>query len=124
MVFPGLNGFFGDVATVIVWSNELESHVGGFDLVSVYGRDFVVEDLVFWGDALVLHTSECASTGQNHFPLYFIFYFLHPSGVAINAVEEHLILVDAAGVLWELASLVCVDRGFGIIACNKDVMLI
>ena len=59
--------------TVIVWRNELESHVGGFDLVSVEGRDFVVEDLVFWDYALVLHTSEYASTGQNHPPHPFFF---------------------------------------------------
>ena len=77
-----------------------------------------------WNDALVLHTSECASTCQNHFPLCFVFYWLHPSGVAIDVVEEYLILVAAAGELWELASLVCVDRGFGIIACDKDVVLL
>ena len=102
----------------------MESYVGGFDLVSVEGRYFVVEDLVFWDDALVLHTSKCASTGHTHFPLYFVFDWLHPSGVAIDVVEEHLILVAAAGALWEFASLVCVDRGFGLIACDKDVVLL
>ena len=49
--------------TVSVRRNELESCVGGFDIVSVEGRYFVVEDLVFWDDALVLHTSKYASTG-------------------------------------------------------------
>ena len=68
MVFLGQDGFFGDVATVIFWRNKLESHVGGFDLVLVEGRDFVVKDLVFWDDALVLRTSDCASMGHNHFP--------------------------------------------------------
>ena len=63
--------FFGNVVMVIVWRNEMESHVGGFDLVLVEGRYFVVKDLVFWEYALVLHTIECASTGQNPFPLYF-----------------------------------------------------
>ena len=71
MVFPGLDGFFGDVATVIVWRNELESHVGGFDIISIEVVYFVVEDLVFWDDALVLHKSECALMGQNSFPLCF-----------------------------------------------------
>ena len=71
MVFTGLYGFFGNVVTVIVWRNELESHVGGFDIVSVEGRDFVVEDLVFWDNVLILHASKCASTGQNYFPLRF-----------------------------------------------------
>ena len=73
---------------------------------------------------LVLHTSKWALTGQNHSPIWFVFDWLHPSGVAIDVVEEHLILVAAAGALWELASLVCVDCGFGIIACDKDVVLL
>ena len=94
MVFPGLDGFFGKVATVIIWRDEFESHVGGFDLISVEGRYFVVKDLVFWDDALVLHTNKCALTGQNHFLLCFVFDWLHPSGVAIYVVEEHLILVS------------------------------
>ena len=124
MVFPGLDEFFGTVATMIVWRNELESHFGGFDIVLVEGRDFVVEDLVFWDDTLVLHTIECASTGQNHFPLRFFLNWLHPSGVAVDVVEEHLILVATAGALHELASLVCVDRGFRLVDRYEDVVLL
>ena len=124
MVLAGLDIFFGDVATVISWRNKLESHVGGFGLFSVEVRDFVVGDLVYWDDALVLQRIKSVSTGHNHFPLCFVFDWLHPSGVAIDVVEEHLILVAAAGALWELASLVCVDRGFGLISCDKyDVLL-
>ena len=124
LVFPGLDGFFGDVETVIVWRNDLESHVGGFDLFLVEGRDFVVEDMVFWYDALVLHTIKCALTVQNHFPLRFVFDWIHPSGVAIDVVEEHFILVAAAVVLRGLASLVCVDRGFRLLDRYKDVVLL
>ena len=109
---------------MIVWSDKLESHVGGFDLVLVEGRYFVIEDLVFWYDALVIHMNKCALTGQNHFLLCFVFDSLHPSGVAVDVVEEYLILVAAAGALWELASLVCVGSGVGLIACDKDVVLL
>ena len=35
-----------------------------------------------------------------------------------------MIHVAAAGALWEWASLVCVDRGFGTISCDKDVVLL
>ena len=109
---------------MIVWRNELESHVGGFDLVSIEGRYFVVEDLVFWDDALVLHTSECALTGQNNSPLCFVFDWLQPSVVAVYVVDGHLILVTAAGALRELAFLVCVDRGFRLVDCYKYIVLL
>ena len=102
----------------------MESHVGGFDLFSVEGRDLVIDDLVFWGDALVLHTIDCASTGQNHSPLCFVLDWLHPSGVSVDVVEEHLILVAAAGVLQELASLVCVDCSFRLVDIYKYVVLL
>ena len=79
---------------------------------------------MFWDNALVLHTIECVLTGQNHFPLRFVFDWLHPSGVAVDVVEEHLILVAAAGALQELASLVYVDCGFKLLDCYKDVVLL
>ena len=97
VIFPGLDGFFGEVATLIIWWYVLESHVGGFDFVAIERRDFVVEDLMLWLDALVSHACEGAATCQNHLPLCFVFHWLHPSGVAVNVVEEHLILVAAAG---------------------------
>ena len=101
----------------------MEIHVGGFDIFLVEVRDFVVEELVFWDDALALHMIECASTGQNHFPLHF-FYWLHPSGVSVDVVEDHLILVAAAGFLRQLASLVCEDRGFRLVDRYKDGVLL
>ena len=97
VIFPGLDGFFGKVATVIIWWYELKSHVGGFDFVAIERQDFVVEDLVLWLDALMSHACEGAATCQNHLPLCFVFHGLHPSGVAVDVVEEHLILVAAAG---------------------------
>ena len=118
-----MDGFFGNVVMVLVWRNKLEMHVGGFDIVSLEGRDFVVMDLVFCDDALVLHTIKCASTGHNHSPLCFVFDWINPSGVAVNIVEEHLILVAAYEALRELASLVCVDHGFRLVDCYKDVAL-
>ena len=82
---------------VIVWRHKLESHIGGFDLFLAARQEFVVEDLVSWNDALVLHSRKCASTCQNHFSLRFVLHWLHPSGVPVNVVEQHMILVVAAG---------------------------
>ena len=42
VIFPGLDGFFGEVAVVIIWWHELKSHVGGIDFVAIESRDFVV----------------------------------------------------------------------------------
>ena len=52
MVLPVLDGFFGNVATVIVWKNDLEINVGGFDIFLVEGRYFVFGDLVILGKCL------------------------------------------------------------------------
>ena len=79
---------------------------------------------MFWDDDLVLHTSKCGSMGQNNSPLRFVFYWLHPGGVAVDVVEEHLILVAAAGALRKLASLVCVYCGFRLVDRYKDVVLL
>ena len=79
---------------------------------------------MFWDDALVLHTIECASTGQNHFDLRFVFDWIHPSGVAVDVVEKHLILVTADGVLRELASLVYADFGVMLVDCYKYLLLL
>ena len=50
--------------------------------------------------------------------------WLHPSGVAVDVVEEHLILVAAAGALRELVSFVCVDRGFRLVDRYKYAALL
>ena len=97
VIFPGLDGFSGEVAAVIIWWYELKIHVGGFDFVAIESQDFVVEDLVFRFDVLVFHACEGATTCQDHLPLCFVLHWLHPSGVAVDVVEEHLILVAAAG---------------------------
>ena len=97
VIFPGLDGFFGEVAAVIIWWHELKSHVGGLDFVAIKSQNFVVEDLVLRLDALVFHPCEGATACQNNSPLCLVFHWLHPSGVAVDVVEEHLILVSVAG---------------------------
>ena len=97
VVFPGLDRFFGEVATVIIGWYKLKSHVGGDDLVAIECRDFIVKDLMLRHDALLLHACEGAATCQDHFTLCFVFHWLNPGGVAVNVVEDHLILVAAAG---------------------------
>ena len=77
--------------------HELKRHVGGFDFVAIKSQDFVVEDLVLRLNALVFHPCEGAATCQNHLTLLFVIHRLHSSGVAVDVMEEHLILVAAAG---------------------------
>ena len=79
--------FFVEVAAVIVWRQELKSHVGGLDFGTIESRDFDVEDLVFRFDALMFHAREDALTRKNHFSLCFVLHWLHPSGVAVDVVE-------------------------------------
>ena len=87
MIFLGLDYSFGKVAAVIVCRHELKRHVGGLNFGTIENQDFVVEDLVFWFDALVFHACEGTTTCQNHLHLHFVLYRLHPSGVAVNVIE-------------------------------------
>ena len=79
---------------------------------------------MFRNRALVFNSIKRAARLQTHFVFCFVLHWLHPSGVAIDVVEEHFILVAAAGVLRGLASLVCVDRGFRLLDRYKDVVLL
>ena len=74
VIFPGLDGFFGKVAAVIIWWYELKSHIGEFDFVVIKSQDFVVEDLVLRLDVFVFHPCEGAATCQNHLPLCLVLH--------------------------------------------------
>ena len=63
MVLPGLDGPLRQVAAMVVWGDELEGHVGVTNFCVVGIQDFVIQDLVFWDDALNFHLSECSPTG-------------------------------------------------------------
>ena len=52
-----------DKAAMVVWGNKLESHVGVTNFCAVGIRDFVIQNLVFWDDALKVHSSECSPAG-------------------------------------------------------------
>ena len=55
MVLPGLDGSLRQVAAMVVWGDELESHVSVTNLCALGIRDFVIHNLVFWDDALKFH---------------------------------------------------------------------
>ena len=82
---------------MIVWRHKLKSHVDGLDFDTIESQNFIVEDLVFWFDPLMFHAREGALTRHNHFSLLFVLHQLHPGGVAVDVVEQHLILVAADG---------------------------
>jgi hypothetical protein len=78
---------------------------------------------VFRDNALVINSCESPASCKNHFSLRFILHGFHPHGVAVDVVEEHLVFVAAAGACWELACLVGVDGGFGLVNCDVNVVL-
>ena len=63
MVLPGLDGSLRQVATMVVWGGELESHVGVTNFCALGIQDFVIQNLMFWYYALKFHLSECSPTG-------------------------------------------------------------
>ena len=62
-ILPGLDGSLRQVAAMVVWGDKLESHVSVTNFCAVGIRDFVIQNLVFWDDALKFHSSECSLTG-------------------------------------------------------------
>jgi hypothetical protein len=53
MRLEGLDGFLGDVPSVIVWRNQLKSHVVLPNLLFEFLRTLVVQNVHFWCDTCV-----------------------------------------------------------------------
>ena len=49
---------------MVVWGDELESHVGVTNLCAVGIQDFFIHNLVFWDDSLKFHLSEPSKPGR------------------------------------------------------------
>ena len=79
---------------------------------------------MFRHKSLLFRSSQCRDTCQNHFACYIDLYWLHPSGVSIDGVENHLTCVVPAGAMQELASLVSVDDFVGFICGYGNVLLL
>ena len=63
MVLPGLDGSFRQVSAMVVWGDKLESYVSVTNFCAVGILDFVIQNLVFWDDALKFHSSKCSPMG-------------------------------------------------------------
>ena len=97
MVLPGLDGSLRQVAAMVVWGDELENHVGVTNLCAVGIQDFVIQNLVFWDDALKFISSECSPTGQDNLSFSPIFHGFNPGGVTIDILHNHLVVIAATG---------------------------
>ena len=121
MVLPSLNGLFCDVPAVVVGRHKLIRHVGSSNFVFIGLGDFVVEHLMLWSDALYLHLLQGLPPCQNHFPFRSVFHWLDPGGIAINFMDNHLVVVSTAGGMGELSSLVREHCVPGIVSCNEKI---
>ena len=66
VVLPKLDRLLGNVAAVVVGRYKLVRHAGVCDGFFVFGRRFVIENLVFRAQAGGSHTGEAAAAGGNH----------------------------------------------------------
>ena len=76
-----------------------------------------------WDNVLEFHSEEGGSSCSNHFPLRFIFHRLDPGGITIDLVDDHPVVVAAAGRMQESTCLICIYRVAGIIECYENVLL-
>ena len=106
MVRPGLDVSLRQVAAMVVWGDELEGHVGVMNVCAVGIRDFVIQNLVFWDDALKFHSSECSLPGQDHLSFSTVFHGFNLGGVTIDIVHNHLVVIAATRLEREFTSLV------------------
>ena len=97
MVLLGLDGSLRQVAAMVIWGDELESYVGVTNFCAVGIRDFFIQNLVFWDDALKFHSSKCSSLGQYHLSFSTVFHGFNPGGVTIDIVHNHLVVISATG---------------------------
>ncbi len=76
------------------------------DGILVRFRCLIVENLVFWVDALSLHSGEGPVAGEYEFTASLIFHWFCPRQVAVNVMEDHDVLVAFAQHRGELSSLI------------------
>ena len=83
---PCLDGLLFQVATVIIWWNNMEFIVVCPDFFPVCRRYPIFEDLVYWKNSLVFDSGQCPVSVQDHFSLCIVIYGFNTGGVSINFV--------------------------------------
>ncbi len=79
MVFPRLEGLFGDVAAMVARWHKLVRHISGREFRFGGSGDLIVEDLVGGYDALELHLSKAATEGEDEFTFGMNLHWFGPS---------------------------------------------
>ena len=124
VILPSLDGLFGNVATVIIGRHQLICHACGLNFGSICFRNLIVQDLVGGDDSLYFHSHQGTSLRQDHLAFGPVFYRFHPSGVAVDVVEDHLVVIPAAGLLGEASSLIRKQRRRGLIDGKKNILFL
>ena len=57
-------------------------------------------------------------------PLCFVLHRFDPSGISVNIVDHHLVVMALAGVVQELSCLICVDDVPWFLDRNKNIFSI
>ena len=84
VVLPRLEGFFGDVAAMIVGRDQLVRHVCGRDLSFVSSGDLIVKNLMGGNYALEPHSGKATSLGEDEFALGAILHWFNPCQTAVD----------------------------------------
>ena len=75
-------------------------------------------------DALLLHALDAAAACCDEFALHLVLDWLHPGTIAIYMIQDHLVVVAPAGLLWEMAGLVGVEGGARPERLDENVILL
>ena len=67
--------------------------------------------------------SESTGACEDKFPLRPVLGRLHPNGVAVGVIEDHLVPIASVGCMWEFTSLVGIDCVTGVICLDIDVLV-
>ena len=124
MILPGLNGFFSNVPSMVIGWNQLIQHARVGDGHFVCGRYFVIQDLSDGANPTGFHALECPVASKDKFPFGFVLGWFDPDGVAVDMVEDHLVLKTPAGDMWKLTSLIGVQCVSGVVGLDVYVLLL
>ena len=119
MILPSLHGLDGSVASVIIGRHQLVSHGRGLNFGFICVRNLIVQDLVGGDDFLYFHSRQGPSSRQDNLAFGPVLHRFHPSGVVVNVVKDHLVVISAAGLLGEASSLIRKQRRCGLIDGKK-----
>ena len=103
MIFPHLDLLLYYISLMVIRWYKLIGYSWFSNCVLVFPRCLIVEHFMFGGNSTHFHAFKCLCASKNSFYLYYIRYWLHPYGFAVNIMDDHMVFLTRLELCGNLA---------------------